>query len=107
MIEPHQVYEYLKKIKTNVSTVKDDIPSKIIEEFDVELSIPLADIIKCTVKSGEYANIWKIETVTPVPKVYPPNTVAELSKISGLKKLSKITEKTIGDWMLAGMKEKL
>jgi hypothetical protein len=27
--EAHQIYEYLMKIKTNTSTVKDDIPAKI------------------------------------------------------------------------------
>ena len=105
VLEPHQVYEYLKRIKTNACTVKDDIPSRIIKEFAVELSTPLADVINCSVKNGEFADIWKIETVTPVPKVYPPKTVAELRKISGLKNFSKITEKIIGDWMLADMKE--
>ena len=28
IIEAYKVYEYLKKIKTNTSTVKDDIPAK-------------------------------------------------------------------------------
>ena len=84
-LEAYQVYEYLKRIKTKVSTVKDDIPATIIKEFAVELSSPLADIINCSIKRGEYANIWKVETVTPVPKVYPPKKVTELRKISSLK----------------------
>ena len=42
ILEPYQVYEYLKRIKTKTSTVKDDIPSKIIKEFAVELSTQLA-----------------------------------------------------------------
>ena len=105
VIEAHQVYEYLRKIKTNVSTVKGDIPASIIKEFAVELSAPLADIVSCSVKRGEYADIWKIETVTPVPKEYPPKNVSKLRKISGLINFSKITEKMIGDLMLKDMKK--
>ena len=105
VIEAHQVYEYLRKIKTNVSTVKGDIPASIIKEFAVELSAPLADIVSCSVKRGEYADIWKIETVTPVPKEYPPKNVSKLRKISGLINFSKVTEKMIGDLMLKDMKK--
>ena len=47
MIEAHDVYEYLKRIKTNTATVKDDIPARIIKEFAPELSAPMADIIDC------------------------------------------------------------
>ena len=104
-LEPHHVYEYLKKIKTNTSTVKDDIPASIIKEFAVELSAPVADIINFSVTRGEYANIWKTEMVTPVPKVYPPKKVNQLRKISGLKNLSKVTEKIIGDWMISDMRK--
>ena len=41
--------------------------------------------------------------VTPVPKVYPPKNVNQLRKISGLKNLSKVTEKIIGDLMISDM----
>ena len=41
--------------------------------------------------------------VTPAPKVYPPQNVTQLRKISGLKNFSKITEKIIGEWMLEDM----
>ena len=96
VIQAHEVHEYLKSIKTNTSTVKDDIPAKIIKEFAPELSAPLADILDCMVRRGEYPNIWNIEMVTPAPKVYPPATVNDLRKISGLKNFSKIAEKFFG-----------
>ena len=54
---------------------------------------------------GEYPDIWKIEMVTPVPKVYPPQTVEQLRKISGLKNLSKTAERVVGDFMLSDMSE--
>ena len=102
-LEDYQVYEYLRKIKTNTSTAKGDIPAKIIKEFAPELAAPLTDIINCMSKRGEFPHIWKIETVTPAPKVYPPENVNDLRKIAGLKNFSKIAEKILGDFMLSDM----
>ena len=95
--------QFLKKMKTNTSTVKDDIPAKILKEFACELSEPMADILDCMVSRGEYPNIWKLEMVTPVPKVYPPSTVNDLRKISGLKNLSKTAEKCLGEFLISDM----
>ena len=85
--------------------VKNDIPAKVLREFACELSAPLADIINTMVRLGEYPNIWKIETVTPVLKTYPPETMDDLRKIAGLKNLSKLTEKIISKWMISDMAE--
>ena len=76
------------------------MPATIIKEFAAELSGPFADILNCSIKRGEYADIWKTEMVTPVPKAYPSKDESELRKISGLKNFSKITEKIIGDLMM-------
>ena len=81
MFEPHQVYEYLKNINTKSSTVKDDIPAKIIKEFAPELAVPFADILNCMVTRGEYPDIWKLEMVTPVPKKHPTMEISDLRKI--------------------------
>ena len=103
VIEAHEVYEYLKRIKTNTSTVKDDVPAKIIKEFAPELSTPMADIISCMVTRGEFPNIWKLEMVSPAPKKYPTPTINDLRKISGLKNLSKIAEKVLGAVLISDM----
>ena len=97
------MFEYLKRIKTNTSTVKNDIPAKIIKEFACELSEPFADILTCMVTRGEFPNGWKLEMVTPAPKVYPLPTVNELRKISGLMNFSKITEKNLGTFLISDM----
>ena len=103
IFEPHEVYESLRKIKTNTATVKGDIPAKIIKEFAPELSGPLADLLNCMVLKGEYPNIWKLEMVTPVAKVHPPASVNDLRKISGLKNFSKIAEKILGKFIISDM----
>ena len=94
VLAEHQVYEYLKRIKTNTATVKDDIPAKVIKEFACELATPVTDIINTMVRLGQYPNIWKVEMVSPVPKIYPPETMNDLRKITGLKNVSKVSEKS-------------
>ena len=55
------------------------------------------------VERGEFPNIWKVEMVTPAPKVYPPESVDDLRKISGLKNFSKIAEKILGSFLISDM----
>ena len=51
------------------ASVKGDIPIRIIKEFSVELAEPLAHIINFGIASGQYPELYKFETITPVPKV--------------------------------------
>ena len=67
VLEQHQVYEFLKHIKTNTATVK---------EFACELAAPVTHLIISCVMEGVYRNIF-----TPVPKVYPSKSVNDLRKI--------------------------
>ena len=46
---------------------------------------------------GLYPNLWKVEYVTPVPKIYPPEKLKDLRKISGLLNFSKIADKFIAE----------
>ena len=79
-ISPAVVLKFLKKIKTTSSTVKDDIPAKVIKKFAKYLAHPLADIINTSIIRGEFANLWKLETVTRVPKVFPPPGLQRLEE---------------------------
>ena len=55
---------------------------------------------------GIYPNIWKIQYVTPVPKVFPPEQLKDLRKISGLLNFSKITDKILAEFISEDMKLK-
>ena len=68
---------------------------KLIKEYGPLLAEPISDIWKRGLSHGEYPNIWKIEIVTPVPKVNPPKELKDLRKIAGTKNISKIFEKYI------------
>ena len=56
--------------------------------------------------TGIYPNLWKIENVTPVPKVFPPEKLKDLRKISGLLNFSKITDKAIAELLADDMSKK-
>ena len=83
------VYNALLRINTKSSTVTDDIPAKVIKMFAAEIASPLAHIIETSIIRGEFANLWKLETVTPVPKVFPPLLCKQLRNISVFMNLAK------------------
>ena len=58
-------------------------------------------------KRGEWPTLWKIEAITPVPKVFPTQKLEQLRPISGLKIFNKIAEKIFADMMVVDMKAKL
>ena len=103
-ILPHQVYDIIKEMKVNPSTPPRDIPMKLIKEFGLYLSDPIAEILNRGFSHGEYPECWKLEVVTPVPKVLPPSTTDDLRKIAGLKNLSKIAEKIISKFIIEDIK---
>ena len=78
---------------------------KLIKEYSIEFSYPLANIINRMIRHGEYPQSWKLETVTPVPKAFPPASPKELRKIALTKNLSKIVEKILAEFMLEDMKD--
>ena len=93
VITQQTVKNYLIHIKTNTTTVLNDVPAKVIKRFAEHLSFPLTHIINTQIRRGEFPNIWKIEQVTPIPKVYPPSQIKQLRKISIFNNFGKISEK--------------
>merc|ERR1712208_259843 len=104
---PHEIKKYLQKIKTNKPTAPGDIPAKIIKEFAFFICIPMANIINTLVKVGQWPKIYKKETITPIPKQYPPESMEMLRPISNLPNLNKIMEKIICEMVISDMKKSL
>ena len=103
VIEPYQMYKKIMKMNTKKASVKDDIPMSIIKEFAAELADPLAHILNSGLAEGQYPEIWKFEMITPVPKVYPPESVKQLRKISGLKNFAKISDSFLAEFITDDM----
>ena len=78
-----------------------------MKRFAKYFSVPLAHIVNSCTERGEWPSIWKLEAITPVPKVHPPKKLEHLRPISGLKLFNKISEKIFSDIMIKDMKDKL
>ena len=70
-----KVKEKLAKVNTNKSVPPGDIPPVVIKMFAEEISVPLTDIINTSVIMGIWPEMWKIDSVTPVPKIFPPKLI--------------------------------
>ena len=103
-INPYEVYLKIKSVKKKTATVIGDIPMKVIKFCAEEISFPLSDIYIRAIQFGEYPEIYKIEIVTPVPKVFPPQTTKDLRKIAGTPNFSRIFEKFLAEVMVEDMK---
>jgi hypothetical protein len=106
-ISVDEVADHLKQIKTKKSTAPGDIPAKLIKISADHLAIPLADVINTGIRLGQWPDNYKIETITPVPKVHPPKLLDQLRPISNLFTYSKVGEKIISNLMVEDMVKKM
>ena len=102
-ISSAKVVKVIKTMNKQAAAVPGDLPIRIIAEFGDQLSRPLAHIINSCFTLGQYPAIWKVEHVTPVPKVLPPEKLKDLRKISGLLNFSKITDKILAQYIAEDM----
>ena len=86
IVTSEEVTETLSQIDANKSSVKGDIPAKLLKHFAYQVAIPFTDIINSSIKESCWPDIFKLEVVTPIPKVPKPKTIDELRNISGLLK---------------------
>ena len=103
-ISVQKVVKVIKSMNRKAAAVPGDLPMRIIAEFCDELSRPLTHLINSCLTLGKYPAIWKLEYVTPVPKVLPPEKLKDLRKISGLLNFSKITDKILAEFIAEDMK---
>ena len=83
------------------------VPVKLIKRFAAQISVPLCDVINTSIKLGKWSKIYKQESVTPVPKSFPPKSPDELRNISGLLTFNKVAEQMVAELMISDMMEKL
>ena len=102
-----EVKEALEKLDANKSDVKGDLPAKVLKACAEKLAMPIADLVNTCIRQGKWPDIFKIEVVTPVPKVYPPQTIDQLRNISGLLNLDKVAEKLISNLIISDMKKQI
>ena len=79
-MSPLKVAKIIKGMNKKAAAVPGDLPMRVISEFSEEFSKPLSHLINNCLSQGIYPKIWKIEYVTPVPKVFPPEQLKDLIK---------------------------
>ena len=104
---PYQVKRKLEKVKENKASVPGDIPACIIKKLTTELSVPLANIINTCIKNGRWPKLYKTESITPIPKKFPPSDVSMLRPISLLYFFERIIESLIGELMIDDTKNNI
>ena len=104
-VSQSSVLQELKHIKVKKAQPPGDIPSRILKDFAVHISKPIANIFNTSISQGTWPKVWKKEVVTPVAKVFPPAIMKNLRSISGLPTLDKILERLISDLIIPGMKK--
>lgn len=72
MVQPYEIYKLLCKLKLQKASVSHELPVRILREFAVELSTPLANILNSAFQLNMSPQMWKYAEITPVPKSYPP-----------------------------------
>ena len=72
-----------------------DLPSKILQEFAVELAAPYCNIINFAINSGIFPDEYKKAEITPIPKIIPPRALSDLRPISKTPIVGKIIETVV------------
>ena len=78
---------------------QNGIPTKLIREFPVELSIPLTHILNQSFEEGSVPPQWKRAIVVPIPKSNPP-VWNQLRLVSLTDHFAKVAEFFITEWLM-------
>ena len=99
-LDPYTVMQKLKAMKKPKSTVKGDIFPCLVNRAAGALAFPLADIYNDISGGGEWPKLWKVESVTPIPKKAIPESLNDIRNISCTQLFSKTYESFVLDWLL-------
>ena len=76
-VEDYQVYNVIKAAK-KTNDIPGDLPKKLLKEFAVELSSPMAKIFRAVLKTNKWPNEWAIEYGLALKKIPVPETESDL-----------------------------
>ena len=93
--EMYQIAAKLKNIKKPRSTVAGDIDARLVTAFADILTISLSFIYRQVHESLEWPSMWALETVTLIPKVSTPSSLAQQRNLSCTPLFSKCLESVV------------
>ena len=93
----YQISQKLKHMKKPKSQVEGDLPPELINPLADILAEPLEKIFRQVYEDLEWPRLWKVETVTTIPKNNAPEDMSELRNISCTPLFSKLLESFVLD----------
>ena len=88
-----EVYNCLKSLNPSKANGPDDIPSWVLKNYAILLSLPVMEIINCSFRERKLPKSWKLANVVPIPKSTPVQDInQQLRPISLTSILSKVAE---------------
>ena len=100
VLDPTIVMQKLKGMKKPKSTVKGDIFPCMVNRAAGALAFPLTNIYNHISAGGSWPKLWKVESVTPIPKKTIPESLNDVRNISCTQLFSKAYESFVLDWLL-------
>ena len=107
LISEYDCYVKLKKAKKPKSVIPGDLPSKIVKEFKEELAYPLHILLNKIAQSAEWPEHYKVEYITPIPKIPLPQNEDDLRPISLTAFFSKCMEQFVVQWFIEYIGDKM
>ncbi|XP_033113564.1 uncharacterized protein LOC117114126 [Anneissia japonica] len=106
-ITRNEVYTQLRRLNTSKAGHPSDLPIRLIKEFAFEIAEPLTIIFNSCLIQGTFPNLWKIASMTPVPKVKRAKDFASFRPISITPILARIFEGFLAEWVMDDMKHNI
>ena len=94
----HEIYRNMEKSK-KTDTVPGDIPAAILKEFLPEFAKPVTEIIKKSIESHSWPEMYKKEHHVPLKKCPKPETEDDVRGIGLTPWVSKQLERVVLQWI--------
>jgi hypothetical protein len=91
-ISVFEVERVLRHLK-NTAPGNDNIPAWLFKSCSCELAEIVAHLMNSSLCSGHVPSSWRTSVVTPIPKVFNPNSLTDFRPISVTPILSRVAEK--------------
>ena len=99
-LDTAMVEKLIIKAKKSNSRVSGDIPKELINPYAKSLSRALTPIFNAALLNKRWPDLWKIETIIPIPKFLSPGSLDDIRPISMTTCWSKILEGLVARFTL-------
>ena len=89
------VDQEISKLRSDTSTGMDQIPVKFVKLAKDYISGPITHIINRCIVTSSFPKLWKLASISPIPKVNEPRCDADYRPVSILPTLSKVFERLV------------